>query len=99
MDAKVIYNDLADMLVIRFDDRDGYVHYFNEHIGTIHDEETDEVVGLQIDAWSILKAEMTADAKEVRAYIPSPQPIVITKEVIIDRTYVRPPSIIIDDDE
>jgi hypothetical protein len=98
LSATITYDETADMLVIRFDDRDGYVHYLNDHVGTIHDEQTDAVVGIQIDAWSILKAEMVADAKEMRAYVPSPEPIVITKRLTVDRTYYRPPSIVLDDD-
>lgn len=94
MDARVTYDEIADMLLVRFNDKGGYVHYHDEHFATIHDEETDEVVGLHIEGWSILKAEAVKDAKERRAYIPSPQPEVITKRLTIERTYVRQPIVI-----
>ena len=100
MDAKVSYDEIADMLFVRFNDKGGYVHYHNEHFATVHDEDTDEVVGLHIEGWSFLKAESVKDAKERRAYIPSPQPEVITKRVIIGETIVRPPLVIgLDDDD
>ena len=99
MDTQVTYDELADMLLIRFNDTGGYVHYHDEHFATVHDEETDEVVGLHIEGWSILKAESVKDAKERRAYIPSPEPIVITKRLVIEDTVIRPPSIVIDDDD
>lgn len=95
---RVTYDEVADMLFIRFNDKGGYIHYHDEHFATIHDEETDEVVGLHIEGWSILKSEAVSDAKERRAYIPSPEPVVVRKKATRMGTVVRPPLTIDLDD-
>lgn len=46
-----------------------YVHYYDEYFGTLHDPDTDEVVGFHVEGWSLLNELMVKDAKERRAYI------------------------------
>ncbi len=46
-----------------------YVHYIDDHFATLHDPDTDEVVGFHVEGWTALNERAVKEAKERRAYI------------------------------